>query len=113
MADLVGSELLVGDERGFNGASAVGFGGPGVGACGVGCGVPHEVDDDDNVDAVAQEVGAERAAQGVGVDPRFAHVGVTGLVDEAGRNAELGDDVADRADPYWLMRSYGPLRGGR
>jgi hypothetical protein len=41
----------------------------------------------------------------VGVDPRFAHVGVTGLVDEAGRNAELGDDVADRAAPYWLMRS--------
>ena len=56
MADLVGSELLVGDERGFDGASAVGFGGPGVGACGVGCGVPHEVDDDDNVDAVAQEL---------------------------------------------------------
>lgn len=57
MTSLV-SGLFVGDEGGFDGAGSVGFGGSGVRACGVQSGVSHEVGDDDDVDAVAQELGA-------------------------------------------------------
>jgi hypothetical protein len=59
--------------------------------------VSHQLGDDDDVDAVAQELGSEGMAQGVGMDPGLAGVGVAGLVDEAGGHGEFGDDVAESA----------------